>query len=155
MRKLTVLSAFLLSTMLYACNNNTPQEKATNEMEKTEEKALDAANDARKASENATTKDMEKIIYSNMAAANEAIAKISIPALANDKAKELCTDLGKSIVDRINARTTEEIMDSQKDIVEDRSDVEKALREKKISAADKDSILKYADDCIAAARETL
>ncbi|UIR57276.1 hypothetical protein LZQ00_05535 [Sphingobacterium sp. SRCM116780] len=155
MRKLTVLSAFLLGIMLYACNNNTPQEKATNEMEKTEEKALDAANDARKASENATTKDMEKIIYSNMAAANEAIAKISMPALANDKAKELCADLGKSIVDRINARTTEEIMDSQKDILEDRSDVEKALREKKISVADKDGILKYADDCIAAARATL
>lgn len=90
-----------------------------------------------------------------MAAANAAVAKIAMPALSNSKAKELCSDLGKSILDRINAKTNDNIIEAEKDILEDRTDVEKAFLEKKISAQDKDHILKYADDCLAAARGTL
>jgi hypothetical protein len=155
MRKVTLLSLILSGTLLYACNNNTPQEKAEHAMEKTEEKALDAATDAEKASDKAANIDLEKTIYSNMAAANAAVAKIAMPALSNNKAKELCSDLGKSIVDRINAKTNDDIIDAEKDILEDRTDVEKAFLEKKIAAQDKDHILKYADDCLAAARGTL
>ncbi|SJN49087.1 hypothetical protein FM120_22710 [Sphingobacterium faecium PCAi_F2.5] len=124
-------------------------------MEKTEEKAQDAASDAEKASDKAAHIDLEKTIYSNMAAANAAVAKIAMPALSNSKAKELCSDLGKSIVDRINAKTNDNIIEAEKDILEDRTDVEKAFLEKKISAQDKDHILKYGDDCLAAARGTL
>ncbi|AIM37134.1 hypothetical protein ACFX5U_09890 [Sphingobacterium sp. SG20118] len=154
MRKLTLLSVALSGCMLYACNN-TPQEKAKQEMKKTEEKALSAAEDANQASSKLSSKDMETIIYSNMAAANEAITKINMPTLSNHKAKELCSDLGKSIIDRINARDTDDIIDTEKDIVEDRADVSKALLENKITENDKNLILKYADDCIAAARATL
>lgn len=155
MKKVTFLSMMLSGALLYSCNNNTPQEKAESAMEKTEEKAQDAASDAEKASDKAAHIDLEKTIYSNMAAANAAVAKIAMPALSNSKAKELCSDLGKSIVDRINAKTNDNIIEAEKDILEDRTDVEKAFLEKKISAQDKDHILKYADDCLAAARGTL
>lgn len=155
MKKVTFLSMMLSGALLYSCNNNTPQEKAEHAMEKTEEKAQDAASDAEKASDKAAHIDLEKTIYSNMAAANAAVAKIAMPALSNSKAKELCSDLGKSIVDRINAKTNDNIIEAEKDILEDRTDVEKAFLEKKISAQDKDHILKYADDCLAAARGTL
>lgn len=155
MKKVTFLSMMLSGALLYSCNNNTPQEKAENAMEKTEEKAQDAASDAEKASDKAAHIDLEKTIYSNMAAANAAVANIAMPALSNSKAKELCSDLGKSIVDRINAKTNDNIIEAEKDILEDRTDVEKAFLEKKISAQDKDHILKYADDCLAAARGTL
>lgn len=151
MKKLTLLTMALSAVMLYACNN-TPQEKAEKAMEQTEEKAMDAATDAEKASDKAANIDMEKTVYANMAAANAAVAKIAMPALSNSKAKELASDLGKSIVDRINAKTNDDIVDAEKDILEDRTDVEKAFLEKKISAQDKDHILKYADDCLAAAR---
>jgi hypothetical protein len=155
MKKVTFLSMMLSGALLYSCKNNTPQEKAENAMEKTEEKAQDAASDAEKASDKAAHIDLEKTIYSNMAAANAAVAKIAMPALSNSKAKGLCSDLGKSIVDRINAKTNDNIIEAEKDILEDRTDVEKAFLEKKISAQDKDHILKYADDCLAAARGTL
>lgn len=154
MRKATLLTIALCGAMLYGCNN-TPQEKAEKAMEQTEEKAMDAAVDADKAADKAANNDMEKTVYANMAAANAAVAKIAIPALSNDKAKELCSDLGKSIVERINANTSNDIIETEKDILEDRTDVETAFLEKKISAQDKDHILKYGDDCIAAARETL
>lgn len=151
MRKVALLTMALSAATLYACNN-TPQEKAEKAMEQTEDKAMDAATDAEKASDKAANIDMEKTVYSNMAAANAAVAKIAMPALSNSKAKELASDLGKSIVDRINAKTNDDIVEAEKDIIEDRTDVEKAFLEKKISAQDKDHILKYGDDCLAAAR---
>lgn len=155
MRKGTYLSIISATALLYACTNNTPQEKAERAMQKTEEKALHAENAAEKAANKAANIDMEKTIYANMATANAAVAKIKMPVLSNNKAKELCSDLGKSIIDRINAKTSDDIIDAQKDILEDRADVEKDFLDKKITAKDRELILKYGEDCLAAARGTL
>ncbi|MDH5826810.1 hypothetical protein [Sphingobacterium faecium] len=152
MKKVTYLSIMLSSALLYACNNNTPQEKAEQAMERTEEKALDAAADAEKKSGDVSNKELEKTIYSNMAAANAAVAKIEMPQLSNDKAKALCSELGKSIINRINAKTNDDIINTQKEYLEDKTDVEKAFLDKAITASDKDLILKYGEDCLAAAR---
>lgn len=152
MKNLTVLSTVLLSGLMIACNSNTPQEKAESEMKKYEEKAFDAAKDANSAAVDATDKSIESAVYSNMAAANEAIAQVAMPVLSNSTAKDLCSKLGKSIVNRVNAVDASKAADSEKNIMKEKTEVENAFIDKKITEQDKARILQYADDCIAAAQ---
>lgn len=154
MKNLTVLS-FVVVGLFIACNNSTPQEKAESEMEKYEEKAYDAAKDANSTAIDATEKSVESMIYTNIASANQAVSQIPMPTLSNAKAKELCADLGKSIVDRINAADASKAADVEKSILKEKAEVEKALIDKKITQEDRDSILKYVDDCFSAAKNAV
>jgi len=150
MKNLTVLSTILMGGLLMACNGGTPQEKAEHQMEKNEEKAYDAAKEANSAVVEATDKSIESAVYSNMAAANEAITQIPLPTLSNNTAKDLCSKIGKSIVNRINADNASKATEADKNILQEKTEVQKALADKKITAEDEAKILKYADDCIAA-----
>ncbi|WP_286849379.1 MULTISPECIES: hypothetical protein, partial [Sphingobacterium] len=106
----TLFASLATAAILVSCNNQTPQEKATEHMENAEEKAADANEEAMKTSEDAATKDAEAVVYSDKAAANAAIASVTAPVLSNAKAKELYTKLGKTWVDRINAETAEKAL---------------------------------------------
>lgn len=152
MKKLTLISPIILSLFLIACNNSTPQEKAAKESEKYEEKAYESALDAQDAEINADEKNWESVVYSNIAASNEAVSKIDMPVLSNDKAKDLCKKIGKSIVNRINATDENSIKNSEKDIMQDKTDINNAYIDKKITEADKDAILEYANKCLHAAQ---
>ena len=143
-----------IGTFLSACNNQTPQEKATDQMEKAEDKAIAASEDAMTTSENAAAKNSEAAIYSNIAAANEAISKVPAPQLSNNEAKSLYTKLGKTIVDRINVKTAKEAMDKEHAIMEIKNDSADKLQVGKITQTDFNNILKYLADCMAAAAST-
>lgn len=151
MKNLKVLSAVVVSGLLFACNSGTPQEKAENQSEKYEEKAYDAAKEANSAAADATGKSIESIIYSDMAASNKAIAQVPTPALSNDKARDLCSKLGKSIVNRVNASDERQVQDAEKAIVKEKQEIETAVIDKKITEDDKNSIFKYGEDCLNAA----
>ncbi|HBW80710.1 MAG TPA: hypothetical protein DEF78_11500, partial [Sphingobacterium sp.] len=96
-----------------------------------------------KTSEDAATKDAEAVVYSDKAAANAAIASVTAPVLSNDKAKELYTKLGKTWVDRINAESADQALDKEKSLLDIKNEIEKSLADGKISASDKDNIMKY------------
>lgn len=151
----TLLASIATATILVSCNNQTPQEKAADSMEHQEEKAADANEEAMKTSEDAATKDAEAVIYSNKAAANAAIASVPAPALSNDKAKELYTKLGKAWVDRINADSADKAVSTEKSLLDIKNEIEKSVTDGKISAQDKDSIMKYQDDCLAAIKKAV
>ncbi len=151
MKNLKLLSATLVSGLFLACNSSTPQQKAEGQSEKYEEKAYDAANQANSAAAIATDKTVESIIYADMAAVNNAVSQVPMPTLSNKDATNLCTQLGKSIVNRINASDDKQVASTQKEILKEKTNVEKALIDKKITEEDKNSIFKYADDCMAAA----
>ena len=121
-------------------------------MQKYEEKAIDAAKEANSSAIDATDKSIESAVYSNIAAANEAIAQIPLPVLSNAEAKDLCAKLGKSIVNRINATDASEAAENEKNIMKEKTEVENALIDKKITEEDKTKIMKYVDDCLAASK---
>ncbi len=151
----TLFASLAALTLLASCNNQTPQEKAAENMEHAEEKAADANEEAMKTSEDAATKDAEAVVYSDKAAANAAIASVAAPALSNDKAKELYTKLGKTWVERINAETADKALDKEKSSLDIKNEIEKNVADGKISASDKDNIMKYQSDCIAAVKAAL
>lgn len=152
MKKLTLISPIILSAFFIACNNGTPQEKAAKEGEKYEEKAFESAQSAQNAAVDADEKNWESIVYSNMAASNEAVARIPMPSLSNDKANNLCKKIGKSIVNRINATDENSVKNAEKDIMQDKTDINNAYIDKKITESDKDAILDYANKCLHAAQ---
>jgi len=151
----TLFASLAALTLLASCNNQTPQEKAAENMEHAEEKAADANEEAMKTSEDAATKDAEAVVYSDKAAANAAIASVAAPVLSNDKAKELYTKLGKTWVERINAETADKALDKEKSLLDIKNEIEKNVTDGKISASDKDNIMKYQSDCIAAVKAAL
>ncbi len=151
----TLLASLATAAILVSCNNQTPQEKAAEKMEHAEEKAADANEKAMKTSEDAATKDAEAVVYSDKAAANAAIASVTAPVLSNDKAKELYTKLGKTWVDRINAESADQALDKEKSLLDIKNEIEKSLADGKISASDKDNIMKYQSDCLAAIKAAL
>ncbi|WP_343565814.1 hypothetical protein [Sphingobacterium sp.] len=150
--KLYLVSLATSAILLSACNNQTPQEKATDQMEKAENKALASSEDATATFESAAAKNTEAVIYSNIAAANEAISKIPPPQLSNTEAKSLYTRLGKTVVDRINAKTALEAMDKEDAIQKIKNDSARKLQAGKITQSDYDNILKYLADCFAASK---
>ena len=151
----TFFASLATAAILFSCNNQTPQEKAADSMEQAEDKAADANEEAMKTSEDAATKDADAVVYSNKAAANAAIAAVPAPTLSNDKAKELYTKLGKTWVDRINADTHEKAVDKEKSLLDIKNEIEKDAVEGKITATDKDNIMKYQSDCLAAIKAAL
>ncbi|WP_312364588.1 hypothetical protein [Sphingobacterium sp.] len=151
----TLFASLAALTLLASCNNQTPQEKAAENMEHAEDKAADANEEAMKTSEDAATKDAEAMVYSDKAAANAAIASVAAPVLSNDKAKELYTKLGKTWVERINAETADKALDKEKSLLDIKNEIEKSVADGKISASDKDNIMKYQSDCIAAVKAAL
>lgn len=146
------LMSLAMGAIFFACNNQTPQEKATDQMEKAENKALASSEDATATFESAAAKNTEAVIYSNIAAANEAISKIPPPQLSNTEAKSLYTRLGKTVVDRINAKTALEAMDKEDAIQKIKNDSARKLQAGKITQSDYDNILKYLADCFAASK---
>ncbi|MFV0139555.1 hypothetical protein OBK20_03305 [Empedobacter falsenii] len=74
-----------------------------------------------------------------------------MPALLNDKAKKLASDLGKALIDRINVKDAKEIEKSEKKITDLKNDVEKAYQDSKINVEDRDAIKTYIEDCVRAA----
>lgn len=152
MKNLKLLTVIIASGVMVACNNSTPQEKAQSQSEKFEEKATDAAKDANTAAADAAGKSIESFIYSDMAASNQAIAQVATPPLSNEKARDLCSKLGKAIINRVNASDEKKAQDAEKAILKEKQEVEKALIDKKITQQDKDSIFKYGDDCLNAAK---
>lgn len=151
----TFFASLATAAILFSCNNQTPQEKAADSMEHAEDKAADATEEAMKTSEDAATKDAEAVVYSNKAAANAAIASVPAPTLTNDKAKELYTKLGKTWVDRINADSHEKAVDKEKALLDIKNEIDKNAVEGKITATEKDNIMKYQSDCLAAIKAAL
>ena len=151
----TLWASLATVAVLASCNNQTPQEKAADSMEHAEEKAAKATEEAIETSEDAATKDAEAVVYSNKAAANAAIASVTAPTLSNDKAKDLYKKLGKTWVDRINAESPEKALDQEKAILDIKNEIDKNLAEGKISAADKDNIMKYQSDCLSAIKAAI
>ncbi|MDR2272623.1 MAG: hypothetical protein LBF27_17070 [Sphingobacterium sp.] len=145
-----LLASFAAATIFVSCNNQTPQEKATDSMEHATDKAADANEDAAKTAEELAQKDTEVTLYSNKAAANAAIASVKAPTLSNDKAKELYTKLGKTWVDRINADDPDKALDTEKALLDIKNEIEKNAAEGKITAADQKNIMDYQSDCLAA-----
>jgi len=100
-------------------------------------------------------KKAEATVYANLTAANEAISKIPAPELSNDEARQIYSKLGKTIVDRINARSTTEIINKEEAIGEIKADITAKFETGKISQTDRDNILKYLNDCIVAVKSTM
>lgn len=153
MKNLKIVPTILLCALFLACNNTSPQEKAAKETENLEEKSFDAAEEAFDDAKEVEKKNAESMIYANKAASNEAISKIPLPPLSNEAAKKLCNEIGRSIVDRINAESNREVESTEKKIIEHKANVDKALVDNKITAEDKKSILDYAERCLLAANE--
>lgn len=99
--------------------------------------------------------DIATVIYTDIAAANAAVAKIPMPALSNDKAIKLASDLGKALIDRINVKDAKEIEKYEKKITDLKNDVEKAYQDSKINVEDRDAIKTYIEDCVRAAVVTV
>ncbi|HJD87043.1 hypothetical protein NZD85_11455 [Empedobacter stercoris] len=78
-----------------------------------------------------------------------------MPALLNDKAKKLASDLGKALIDRINVKDAKEIEKYEKKITDLKNDVEKAYQDSKINVEDRDAIKTYIEDCVRAAVATV
>ncbi|MDM1293271.1 hypothetical protein HX021_03060 [Sphingobacterium sp. N143] len=150
------LSSLLISNILLgACNNQTPQEKATRQMEKAEELAAKANEEAMSTSERAAAKNTDAVVYANIAAANEAVSKIPAPILSNQEAKKIYSKLGRTIVDRINVKTAKEAIDKEQAIIAIKNDIISKLQQGKITQTDRNNMLKYLQDCIAAAESTI
>jgi len=140
--------------LLSACNQ-TPQEKAGDKMVHTGNKASQANKEAVSKSKDVAEKKAEATVYANLTAANEAISKIPAPELSNDEARQIYSKLGKTIVDRINARSTTEIINKEEAIGEIKADITAKFETGKISQTDRDNILKYLNDCIVAVKSTM
>jgi|GEM_PF-1098889 len=151
MKKCSILSlAAVLSICMMACSN--PQEKAQKVSEDASKAADHAAANAADAHTVAAGNAVAAAIYSNIAAASEAASKVQMPALATNDAKSLAKDLGNLIVKRIAATNADEASRLETDITNERAKIEQKAVDNKISAADKDAILKYGDDMTAAAK---
>lgn len=134
-----------------ACNNS-PQEKAENKAEKAVNHAEEAANLAVNQEKAAVVNAAVAVIYANIASANEAVSKVLMPTFEKNESKELAKSLGDLIVKRINATTQEDTIKLDSKISDERTKIGQKAVENKISVADKDAVLKYGDDMIAAAK---
>lgn len=141
---------FAIVAGMAACSN--PQEKAENLAEDATVKADETAANAAEATGIAAENTAAAVIYSNIAAASEAASKIAMPALTKTESKNLAKSLGDLIVKRIGAATPEDAAKYDDDIIKERAKVEQAATDNKIPAEEKDAILKYGDDMIAAAK---
>lgn len=151
MKTLQLACLALLLFVAGACNKS-PQENAQNQ---SEEAAKDAVATAEASAANEAASDgqaVASVVYSNIAAASEAASKIAIPALEKSESKSLAKDLGNLIVKRIGATTEKDANDLEVKITEERAKIEQKAVDAKITAADKDAILKYGDEMIAAAK---
>ena len=153
-KHLFLLSLISLLALFSACNRQTPQQRAIERMERAEQKAAVASEDAMATAEDAAAKNTEAVVYANIAAANEAVAHIPAPTLSNHEARTLYAKLGRTIVDRINAKTAQEAMDKEQSIAHIRNEMTNKLQSGKITRDDYNHILKYLADCTSAATST-
>lgn len=133
-----------------ACNS--PQEKAQNASETAASHADAAANRAANAENVAVNNAAAAILYSDIAAANNAVSTIQTPALEKNESKDLAKSLAELIIKRINATTVEDATKAETNIAEERSKINQKALDNKITTADRDAILKYGDDMVAAAK---
>lgn len=150
MKKLMYLGAVLIIAAAISCKS--PQEKAENVAENAAAKADETAADANVAAAATAANTAKAVLYSNIAAASEAASKIQMPALTKSDSKNLAKSLGDLIVKRIAATNVDDAAKYDDDIVKERAKVEQAATDNKIPAAEKDAILKYGDDMVAAAK---
>lgn len=142
--------AVVVAVGMAACSS--PQEKAQNVAEDAAVKANETATNAAEATAAAAANTAAAVLYTNIAAASEAASKIQMPALTKSESKDLAKSLGDLIVKRIAATTADDAAKVDADIVKEREKVTQAATDNKIPAAEKDAILKYGDDMIAAAK---
>lgn len=141
--------------ILFTACNNSPQEKAEHKAENAANHAADAAGLAETQQEAALINTAVAVVYANIAVANEAAAKVPMPTFETNESKHLAKSLGDLIVKRINATTPDNAAKFESQISDDRTGISQKATDNKISVADKDAILKYGDDMIAAAKNAV
>ena len=136
----------------FAACNNSPQEKAEQKAEKAADHAASAANLAASQETAAAVNTVIAVVYANIAEANAAASKVPMPTFEKNSSKDLAKALGDLIVKRINVTTQEDATKFEAKISDQRTTISQKATDNKISAADKDAIIKYGDDMIAAAK---